>query len=266
MIRSSRYSAAFTLIELLVVIAIIAVLIALLLPALKSVKRVTNVVKCESHLKSYALGLTVYATEDSQNTYPIHDLDGWGAIQNIWSSTSPLYSSGFNTWLGIYDEVVCGGDMRILWCPLDNVYRTYLLANRSSFTHPNWPWLWYDDRFGINFMQGYMNMANLNGVSTWIGSGNSQTDGPPLSPGSAQDAILSDLQVTQPGYLFSLHLANAAANSAQELRQQRENNVAYADGHVETHGGQAQFDAAGWAFYPGSHWIPRTGVGQDWIY
>ena len=266
MIRSSRYSAAFTLIELLVVIAIIAVLIALLLPALKSVKRVTNVVKCESHLKSYALGLTVYATEDRNNFYPPHPLAGWGDIVKVWTSQSPLYPSDSNAWLGMFDQVVCGGDMRILWCPLDNVYRTYLLANRSSFTHPNWPWLGYDDRFGINFMQGYMNMANLNGVSTWIGSGNSQTDGPPLSPGSAQDAILSDLQVTQPGYLFSLHLANAAANSAQELRQQRENNVAYADGHVETHGGQAQFDAAGWAFYPGSHWIPRTGVGQDWIY
>jgi len=224
-------------------------------------------VQCSSHLKSYALGLTVYATEDSKNTYPMHDLDGWGAIQNIWSSTSPLYTSGFNTWLDIYDEVMCGGDMRILWCPLDNANAKYVGPGKGLSGHPDWPWLWYDDRFGINFMQGYMNMANLSGVSSWIGSGNLQTDGPPRSPGSAQDAILSDMQLAQPGYLFSVHMADFTANSAQELeQQQRENNVAYADGHVETHGGQAQFDIAGWAFYPGSHWIPRTGVGQDYIY
>ena len=156
----TRCRGAFTLIELLVVIAIIAVLIALLLPALKSVKRVTNVVKCESHLKSYALGLTVYATEDLQNNYPIHDLDGWGAIQVIWSSASPVYPGDFNAWLNMYEEVVCGGDLRILWCPVENFsYHAWMPSHTAS--HPNWPWLWYDDRFGNNFMQGYMNMANL---------------------------------------------------------------------------------------------------------
>ena len=254
----------FTLIELLVVIAIIAVLISLLLPALKAVKRGTKLVQCQSHLKSYALGLTIYATEDRTGTYPVHALDGWGDIIKVWTSVSSLYPSDFNAWLSMFDEVVCGGDMRILWCPLDNAYFSQL--SQPDGTHPNWPWLRYDDRFGINFMAGYMRMANLSGISSWSTSGNSQVDGPPLGPGSAQDAILSDIQGTQHSYLFNVHMAKFSAYSEQDLQQQRDNNVAYADGHVETHGGRAQFDASGCASYPGSHWIPRPGTGQRYIY
>jgi len=261
---SQTHRNGFTLIELLVVIAIIAVLISLLMPALQAAKRNTKVVKCQSHLKSYALGLSLYATEDPNNTYPVNDMNGWGAIQKVWTSWGSIYPSGFDTWLGIYDEVVCGGDMRVLWCPQDNYHPPWAL--HPDGTHPDWPWLWYDNRFGISFMAGYMRMANLSGISSWIGSGNSQTDGPPLSPGSSQDAILSDLQFTAPGYLLSVHMADVTAYSVQELKQQRENNVAYADGHVEIHGGRAQFGPSGYASFPGSRWIPRGAGNQDYIY
>ena len=256
------HRSGFTLIELLVVIAIIAVLISLLLPALKAVKRGTKLVQCQSHLKSYALGLTIYATEDRTGTYPSNSLGGWGDILKVWTSVSSLYPSDFNAWLSMFDEVVCGGDMRILWCPLDNAYAKYVVPGKG---HPDWPWLWYDDRFGINFLAGYMRMANLSGISSWSASGNSQVDGPPLGPGNAQDAILCDIQLTQHSYLFNVHMAKFAANSEQDLQQQRDNNVAYADGHVETHGGRAQF-VGGYAFYPGSHWIPRTGTTTRIIY
>ena len=255
----------FTLIELLVVIAIIAVLISLLLPALKAVKRGTKLVQCQSHLKSYALGLTIYATEDRTGTYPSNSLGGWGDILKVWTSVSSLYPSDFNAWLSMFDEVVCGGDMRILWCPLDTAYAKYVGPGKWLSGHPDWPWLWYDDRFGINFIAGYNRMANLSGISSWSESGNSQIDGPPLGPGSAQDAILSDIQGTQHSYLFNVHMAKFAAYSEQDLQQQRDNNVAYADGHVETHGGRAQF-VGGYAFYPGSHWIPRTGTVHRYIY
>ena len=55
---------AFTLIELLVVISVIAILLALLLPALDNARRVAKVTQCAMNLKSYAMGLTVYASDD----------------------------------------------------------------------------------------------------------------------------------------------------------------------------------------------------------
>ena len=253
----------FTLIELLVVIAIVAVLISLLLPTLKSVKRSAKLVQCTSHLKSYALGLTIYATEDANNFYPPHPLSGWGDILKVWTSVSSLYPSDFTAYLGMFDAVVCGGDMRILWCPLDNAYFPSLAS--PGQTHPDWPWLRYDTRFGTNFMGGYMRMANLTGIASWNTSGNSQTDGPPLSPGSGQDAIVSDMQLTEPSFLFSVHMATASVYSNQELKQQRDNNVAYADGHVATHGGTTQF-IGGYAYYQDSNWIPRTGTIHRYIY
>ena len=67
---------AFTLIELLMVITIIAVLIAILMPALQTAKRVAKVVICTSNLKTYALGLTLYANYAKNGNYSSHDISG----------------------------------------------------------------------------------------------------------------------------------------------------------------------------------------------
>jgi prepilin-type N-terminal cleavage/methylation domain-containing protein len=57
----------FTLIELLVVIAIIAILAALLLPALATAKEKGKRVACLNNLRQLAIGVTMYASENSDN-------------------------------------------------------------------------------------------------------------------------------------------------------------------------------------------------------
>ena len=67
--RSSRRAGGFTLIELLVVIAIIALLISIMMPALAKAKRLAMRVTCGGQLRSFYLGLRVYA-EDYKGRFP----------------------------------------------------------------------------------------------------------------------------------------------------------------------------------------------------
>ena len=97
----------------------------------------------------------------------------------------------------------------------------------------------------------------------WLNSGNTDTTGPPKGPGSAQDAIMSDVvhsqgpQGTAHGQFYQeKHIRGYNTPNPQVgLRARRENNVAYADGHVETHGGRPFIDAAGYLSWGGAHWV-----------
>ena len=84
--RTWASCSAFTLIELLVVISIIALLIAMLMPTLNSVKRQMKVTQCSANLKTYALGLTVYAVDSSTGNYPANSLGPWAQPLTVYSS------------------------------------------------------------------------------------------------------------------------------------------------------------------------------------
>ena len=90
------------------------------------------------------------------------------------------------------------------------------------------------------------------------------TQRPSTQPGNSDDPIIANIQLAGLSYLFNVHIKDVAAYSSPELRQQRENNVAYGDGHVEIHGGQARFKA-GWPYYPGAHYIKRSGINRKYI-
>ncbi len=259
---SHRRFRAFTLIELLVVISIIALLIAILLPTLHRVRRAGLVTQCSARLKSYILGLTVYATEDQNGHYPIGDVGVWGHTHAIWS-TEGAYASVSTDWekmLATYTDVICAGNRWLLWCPVWVAQHSDDTLSNIPRQHPDWPLLWYDDRFGLNFLTMYYRYGNLQGPSSmWLNSGNSQTDGPPLRPGPSNDAILSDaINNNGPGqgtqYFQSPHMEASGVTEERVLEERRENNVAYSDGHAETHGG-GYIGNDGYFTWGGAHWV-----------
>ena len=235
---------AFTLIELLVVISIIALLIAILLPTLNEARRSGLVTQCSARLKSYALGLTIYATEDVNGHYPIADIAAWGGAHVVWSPQGAYVGVAprKEPWLNMYTEMICGGNRSMLWCPvwISNVSDDQLSTNPQD---PNWPLLWWAPDVD-NYLALYYRFSNMKGPSSmWANSGNSQTDEAPLRPGASNDAILADMcnnngPLGEPDQYFQdAHMQDTSVGSSQVMALRRENNVAYSDGHVETHGG-----------------------------
>jgi len=243
MALAHRPPRGFTLIELLVVIAIIAVLISLLLPTLKSARRAARVIHCSSNLKQFALGLTVYAYEDRKGEYPAN-FQSLGYAGPTGGGFSPLFIWGpgyavdgvpKEPFLAAFFDLVCGGNSNILYCPV---------VDRFNPPGPPYePWYSGVQYEGVlyatnnQFMLGYMRYAAYapNGSHSWTYSGNFDTIGPPMRPDHPQDVILADIVI---GAYLDLGLQFEDNHS--EIWQDNyagylENNVAYSDGHVETH-------------------------------
>jgi len=231
----------FTLIELLVVISIVVLLISILLPALGRARRVAKVILCTSNLRQYALGLATWATEDSRGWYPPNPV-GNLAPNKIYST--PEYTAhGYAdhiAYLNNWVQTVCGGTGRIMFCPLDEIYRP--LLDNPSYTDPAIGRHMLDatNAKGPSYNAGYLRFAGAEMFPGWMpwdfsNSGNADTYGDgfvsngPMSPGNSQDAILCDIIWSDSGY-GDLH-AQDYTNPETHI----DNNVAFSDGHAETH-------------------------------
>jgi prepilin-type N-terminal cleavage/methylation domain-containing protein/prepilin-type processing-associated H-X9-DG protein len=266
---SCRHRHGFTLVELLVVIAIIALLVSILLPALLKARRASLVLQCANNIRQYATGLNMYAARDKKGQYPPYDATARISVQTVWADYGAVFTSAFpdrDSYLAMYRDVVCGGNMRILWCPLDGYwYNPTSDISAGTITDPNWPLLWYYTTGGTHYSAGYFRFAGAEGLpaSAWANSGNRRTDQPPRRAGGARDAIVSDIFIATSGSPWGFEVqerhspvgAGPSFTSADALRRRSksENNVAYGDGHVETHrGGKIE---AGFLTWDGARWV-----------
>jgi prepilin-type N-terminal cleavage/methylation domain-containing protein/prepilin-type processing-associated H-X9-DG protein len=87
----SKSNGGFTLIELLVVIAIIAILAAMLLPALAAAKERAKRISCMNNLRQLALGISIYAADNSDYMPPLKWRESGGNLQY------PYEMARFNT-------------------------------------------------------------------------------------------------------------------------------------------------------------------------
>jgi len=226
----------FTLIELLVVIAIIALLVTLLVPALREAKRHARVVICSTNLRAYALGLTTTAAEDDENRYPKILDAGWGGPQCIWmEGATDINGAAAARYPSIDEflETVCGGNGDILWCAVD--WQTRPPGNAGE--DPRYgDILWYHGGGGTleGYFGAYSRYAggqhgqwdNIN----WDNSGHTEGMTPIIRPGTSRDAIVADrITAEPPDHFMDLH-----ADHTWDYTTRRENNVAYADAHVES--------------------------------
>lgn len=236
MIRNySRESRAFTLIELLVVVAIIALLVAILVPALQSAQHQAKVLSCVSRLHGYSMGMTFWAMDDPEGNYPPNP----AYLHRVYSSAisaNPTWSKDFpnmETFNRAFSERVTGGQGYILWCPfeVEAAYGTYLME--PPCLDPRWPGV-ITTSWGSASMGLYHRAAAATAVDDWTHSGNSQTDGPPMKPGQADDAVVFDRIL---GDVWSTSFFNPHYNINTDYRTlpYTENNVGYGDGHGETH-------------------------------
>ena len=266
----------FTLIEVLVVVVIITVLLTLLIPALGEAKRRARVLLCATNLNTYATGLIHYAV--SNRDFPAHSLGPQITARSLWGENNNFgffletYGSK-EAYLTMFRDEICGGDMRILWCPLHRSVYNPMDPDYFAGTDPQFPLLWYEAHSN-NYYAGYWRFANMNhpylGEGGWTYSGNSNTNRPPRRPGSDQDAILADPIYCQGGHMELMygdpHLDIMWVPNDEGVKQRRENNVAYSDGHVETHGRSNPYvDDENYLMWEGANYVPR-GNGERWTY
>ena len=238
---------AFTLIELLVVLSIIALLISILLPTLERTRRATKVITCSANLKQYSLGMITYATDDPVQHFPMSAGDYVAALP-IWSVRmwAVLGEPDRMVYLQMFEDVIFGGNFEAVNCPLDGAYNPTIEGSYNFGGSPEFSDVWLRMAGGDQqYWSGYRRFGNLLGrdgdTFYWQNSGNTHLDRAPVGPGSSQDCILVDRTTAEPGRrLQEPHMDWYYAESeTAAVREHREVNSAYADGHVETRGGSA---------------------------
>ena len=255
---------AFTLIELLVVVAIIALLVSILVPALNEARRQAKVVVCSSNLHQYALGMVLYAQQDPSGRFPQNN---WWGQHHIWGRGPQSLYANFPEdrygYLDRYLELMGGGNGDIFWCPFDQDQRPglspwYTIENATDPRYGD-TYLYLKSANWDDYFIGYVIFAAWEtGGLDWSNSGNTR-DGPAMGPSTSfgQDVILADMVMSDTGYIDN------HADNPRDFTTHRENNVAYSDGHVETHYHRIT-ETLPWPHWE-EHYVLQSGL-TYWLY
>jgi len=261
-------SRPFTLIELLLVIVVIAILAAMLLPALNRAKRTARILVCMSNMKELAKGMTLYAVEYDY-TWPMHTKTTLNESypNQIWNDRTSTYSNlGYvkSEWLDLFSELVLSNS-NIGWCPFERWDKPTQLG---GLYYSNSSTTIYNDEKGDLVVIGYGRLAGFSPIDHlttdsgmgWTDTDNSQTDYAPYNVGRSDDVILVENTWNNISQSLDAHADNPAEKGhiwKPHITKYNENNVGYADGHVETHRhtGMTQTGGGNWYFADGHHAI-----------
>lgn len=197
----------------------------------------------------------MWANEDRKGEYPPHPFGGptgfyFGTLGN--DSTGPmwLWGPGYDDprtnvprepYVSNFIELVAGQNPAILYCPVVQSPLKWWSPTSPGddpdpYGHDD---LFYRDPdwYGIGyhrFAAFAADSAGSNVYMNWSNSGNIDTTGPPMRPGSSQDAIAADI-VEGVYFDLALEFHDNHSETAHNYTGYRETNVAYSDGHAETH-------------------------------
>ena len=216
----------FTIVELLVVIAIIAVLLSLLLPTLKEAKRSAKVVHCSSNFKQIAIGMTTFAMEDHKGEYRRLRNEAWAGPSLIFSVNGGTLPADAYTYLQSFLELELGGVPDMGWCTFEDG----LLRGNSVDPVIGDAYWYHGPPTWLGYAIGFTVFAGWTTPADYSNSGFTNP-APMLQPGTSEDVILCDrISSENPSHFLSRHAGNP-----YDWATNRDNNVTYSDGHVETH-------------------------------